>query len=86
LPQVEQNVQIHSVEFTVLGTDCTVKLDQLHSTLLRVQLSKPGSVREADDGTTVIDVPTGGTIVRLDERSIWDLAKKWFFEKTRRFP
>jgi hypothetical protein len=83
---VERNVQVRSLDFTVLGNNCTVKLDQIHSTLLQVQLSKPGDVREAQDGTTNIDVPTGGIVVHLGERSIWDLAKKWIFEETRRFP
>jgi hypothetical protein len=72
--------------FTVLGKDCTVEFNQVQSVLTRVELSKPGYVRKAPNGTTLIEVPNDRTLVRIHDRSMMDLAKKFLIEKTRRRP
>ncbi|MHB8440413.1 MAG: hypothetical protein ACYDD4_14830, partial [Acidimicrobiales bacterium] len=72
--------------FTVHGTNCTVKLDQVYSVLLTAEFSKPGQIRETNDGMTLLDAPIDGTVVRVHERSMMDLAKKFVVEKLRRFP
>lgn|GEM_PF-1570152 len=83
---VKHNVEGDAATFTVVGNGCTVKLDQFRSTLLRVELSRPGEVLEAPDHSTLIEAPIDGTVVRVRPRSVFDLATKWFIEKTRRFP
>jgi hypothetical protein len=75
-----------SITFTTVGKDCTVKLDQVQSVLLRVDLSKPGWVHEASNALILIEAPSDGTVVRIHERGILDLARKFLIEKTRRFP
>jgi hypothetical protein len=86
-PLVVQDSQCNDLKFTVSGkSGCTVKLNQFHSSLLRIDVSPSGGAQEADDGTTVIDVPQDGSVVRLRERGVLDLARKWLIEKARRFP
>jgi hypothetical protein len=75
-----------SVSFTVHGTGCTVKYNQIQSVLLSVQLSKPGAVRQTTEGLTLIEAPTDGTVVQVGGRGWLDLAGKFLVEKTRRFP
>jgi hypothetical protein len=82
---VPRNVQFSSLRFTVHGSDCKVKLNQYQSTVLRVDLSKPGRVSQADDGMTVVEA-TDGTVATVSERGLMDLASKFFVEKTRRSP
>jgi hypothetical protein len=83
---VEDNAQCASLTFDVHGDHCSVKLSQYKTPLLRIDLSQPGGVREAADGTTLLDVPVDGTTVRIRERSIFDLAAKLVLEKARRRP
>ncbi len=81
---IEQNAAL-PYSFRVVGEHCTVKLGQLQSVLLKVALSAPGSVREADDGMTIIET-SGSTMVELRDRGVMDLARKFIVEKTRRRP
>jgi hypothetical protein len=74
------------VTFTVIGKGCTVKINQIESTLWQAELSHPGKLRAADDGMMLVDAPIDGTIVHLRNRSVLDLAKKFLVEKLRRFP
>jgi len=74
------------LSFTVLGKDCSVQLNQVQSALTRVEFSKPGHVRQTSDGMTLIEAPIDGTVVRVHDRSLLDLAKKFLIEKTRRVP
>jgi hypothetical protein len=85
VPVVARNVAFSSLSFTVHGNDCKVKLDQYQSIVLRVDLSKPGRVSQGGDGATLVEAPDG-TVAHVSERSVMDLAKKFFIEKTRRFP
>lgn len=85
VPVVPKNVA-GPVTFTVHGKGCTVKLNQIQSPLLRVDLSLPGAMRQTDDGMTLIDAPRDGTVVRVYERGVMDLARKWLVQKIRRFP
>jgi hypothetical protein len=82
--EVTKNVT-GAVSFTVHGTNCTVKLNQIQSVLLRVQLSKPGAMRQTEDGLTLIEAPIDGTVVQIGERGWLDLARKFLVEKTGRF-
>ncbi len=83
--RVDKNVA-GSISFTVLGKNCTVKVDQIQSFLLKVELSKAGGARQTDDGLILVDAPTDGTVVRIHERSVLDLARKFMIEKSRRLP
>ena len=83
--QVEKNVA-GPISFTTVGKDCIVKTNQIQSSLQRVEFSKPGSSRQTDEGMLLIDAPSDGTVVRIHDRSVMDLAKKFLIEKTRRFP
>ena len=74
------------LSFTVLGHGCTVKLDQIQSVLLQAQFSWRGSVRQTQDGLTLLDVPDDGTLVTVRARGWLDLAGKFLVEKTRRRP
>jgi hypothetical protein len=82
---VTKNVE-GPVSFTVHGTNCSVRLNQVYSVLLTAELSQPGKIRAADDAMTVFDVPIDGTVVRVHERTVMDLAKKFLREKLRRRP
>ncbi|HEY3817215.1 MAG TPA: hypothetical protein VGL81_08600 [Polyangiaceae bacterium] len=83
---VHGNRPIRGLSFTVHGGQCTVKLNQYQSTLLRADFSGPGELRSARDGTTTISAPVDGTEVTLRQRGVFDLAKKWIVEKARRRP
>jgi hypothetical protein len=83
--EVSKNVA-GSLTFTVVGKDCTVTYNQVQSVLTRVELSKPGAMRQTNDGMTLIDAPVDGTVVRIHDRSVMDLAKKFLIEKLRRRP
>jgi hypothetical protein len=83
---VMENAQCNSLSFAVHGQNCTVKLNQYETPLLRFELSQPGVVRKAPDFTTLLDVPVDGTVVRVRERSVFDLARRWILQKVRRRP
>jgi hypothetical protein len=83
---VASNVPVSPVSLTVHGHDCSVTSNQYQSSLLRADFSGPGELRSADDGTTILVVPDGGTRVRLRERGVLDLAGKWVIEKLSRRP
>jgi hypothetical protein len=71
--------------FTVLGSHCSVTYNQVQSTFQRVEMSKPGSMRQTNDGLTLIEAPDG-TVVQIHDRSVLDLARKFLIQRLRRFP
>jgi hypothetical protein len=83
--QVENNVA-GPISFTTVGKNCVIAVNQIQSSLLQAELSKPGGMRQSGDGMMVIDAPSDGTVVRIHDRGVLDLAKKFLIEKTRRFP
>jgi hypothetical protein len=80
---VTDNAQCNGFTFTVHGRGCTIHLNQFQSTLLRVDLSRPGDFHMAAEGTTIIDAPIDGTVVRVSERGVFDLAHKWLIGRAR---
>jgi hypothetical protein len=83
---IVDNAQCNSVSFTVHGEHCTINLSLYETPLLRFDLSRPGGVRSKPDDTIALDVPADGTVVRIRERSVLDLAGKWLVQKVTRLP
>jgi hypothetical protein len=83
---VSENMQCADVSFTVHGHECTIRMNQYRSTLLRVETAPPGEVHQDIDGSTVIHVPADGSVVHVRERSVFDLAGKWLVQKASRWP
>jgi hypothetical protein len=83
---VPDNVQCDGVSFVVHGPHCSVKVNQYHTPLLRFEMPPPAATHSEKDGTTVLDGLPDGAVVRIRERSVFDLARKWLLEKARRRP
>jgi hypothetical protein len=83
---IQDNAQCNSLVFTVHGEHCSVNMSLYESPLLRFDFSKPGRMHATTDGTTELDVPADGTVVRIQERSVFELALKAVLQKVSRRP